>query len=699
MTDNNQRPELSASMTPLPNTRHRSSNRIGGRPALWPRSGYTLVEMLVAVALVLLLMTLFAQVFQVAGSSISTQRGLMENDQRARSVQTLLKGDLDKRTFRYVLPFTVNEELTHPSAELSKRRGYFYISENNIGNDLDDVLAMTVDSSITTINTDETEYAGQALALAPSSLTAAQQLAFFRFQTNQPDHDDGRLDPNGLGLSPAAEVAYFVRGGNLYRRVLLVRQPSSDSLSEPQPSFTTGTTTEEYFRLNPAPSTGAYPGSYSGAQNFWRDFDYSAHSSQVVDDPMTPTAFLFDGAIFNTTDALNMSAVRLELGLNNALPVELAYPPNRFGHNFVDRDPQLPPVNNPPTPPEGGQPKEFLTRGASAFVGRFTQRETSDGNFVYPHQNHLNSNCPVSQDLSYPEDTDGDGYLDPGEDGTNGGVANGVLDLVIASNTSINFSDGGLRGGEDLLLANVHAFDIKVYDEILNRFVDLGHTDSNGSINGDYHINRQKNSLYGPRNAGNRIFDTWYPYFVEDIDNDGTLDAGEDLNANSVIDRQVLDLNDDGSIALANPVAGFFTTGEIFPPFRPQAFIPATGSGTTATNFERWRANTGPTDPTWYGLGSRIFPELTPQSQQFGDPLYYVCIRARDTSMPLDGISHGVTPPSWPRTPGATVDDGELTWQAVDNRKPLKAIQITVRFVDPTTAQMRTLTIQHGLVD
>jgi hypothetical protein len=55
--------------------------------------------------------------------------------------------------------------------------------------------------------------------------------------------------------------------------------------------------------------------------------------------------------------------------------------------------------------------------------------------------------------------------------------------------------------------------------------------------------------------------------------------------------------------------------------------------------------------------------------------------------------------PSWPRIPGTNVNDGEVTWQAIYNLKPIRAIQITLRYQDPTTTQIRTLTIQHALVD
>ena len=40
-----------------------------------------------------------------------------------------------------------------------------------------------------------------------------------------------------------------------------------------------------------------------------------------------------------------------------------------------------------------------------------------------------------------------------------------------------------------------------------------------------------------------------------------------------------------------------------------------------------------------------------------------------------------------------------IVWQAVDNRKPLRAIKIEVRFVDPSTQQMRQLTLIQSLVD
>ena len=646
--------------------------------------GFTLVEMLVAVALVLLLMSLFAQVFQIAGSSISTQRGLMENDQRARTAQTLIKADLDKRTFRTLVPFTLNEEIAAPEVNSSKRRGYFSISENDPTNDGDDVLTLTVDARVVQDTLDRTLYYGQALALVPSSLSTSQQYSFFRSQSNQPERDDGRLDPNDSADSDAAEVAYFLRGGNLFRRVLLLRQPEESSATNPQPEFDVGSGPRRFFDPNTTP---VYPGDFLNASNFWRDFDFSAHSSQSKNSAMPPV-YSYDGALFNGVSSLDVP-VSIPFIVDTA-PDQLAYPPNRFGHNYVNR--------NPISSGDyaiGGQPKEY-TQSGGIFLGRFTQHETSDGQFLYPQQDHLSGNCPMGNDLD---------------------VVNGHL--VVAANNAVNFTDNGPRRGEDLLLSNVHSFDIKVYDEVLKRFVDIGHSEPavNGLI-GDFHISNRANAIYGSgATTGNRVFDTWYPFNSsqpEDADGSGAIDGSEvDQNANGQADPlQVLDFDGSGGIGDEDGNGDGMLAGgedgnsngimdhENFPPYRPRKAYPddvsLAGFGRDAIRLERWQANFD------YNVGDRIFPPL---GTQRGDPFYYVCIRAQDGDG-VGGVSSQGTAPSFVRIAGMTTEEGvlaasedQLTWLAVDNSKPLRAIQISLRFLDPSTSQMRTLTIQHGLID
>src|SRR4029077_12961807 len=90
-------------------------------------AGFTLVEMLVAVAVVVVMMTLFATIFGMATSTMGKQKGLAENDQRVRLVIAMLRNDLNGttkdrdtgnqkqiRSFRTLIPFAANESGTNP---------------------------------------------------------------------------------------------------------------------------------------------------------------------------------------------------------------------------------------------------------------------------------------------------------------------------------------------------------------------------------------------------------------------------------------------------------------------------------------------------------------------------------------------------------------------------------------------------------
>ncbi len=149
-------------------------------------------------ALVLLIMSLFAQIFQIAAGTLHTQRGIAENDQRARSMVTTLNADLGKRTFRQredlvtqtdtgtfaaLLNVANNNALgitpLHPDyfvggeSQSSQRLvdgeregGYFYISEGDPFNDGDDVLQFTVNAAQTDLGSDDTTpFAGRARRL------------------------------------------------------------------------------------------------------------------------------------------------------------------------------------------------------------------------------------------------------------------------------------------------------------------------------------------------------------------------------------------------------------------------------------------------------------------------------------------------------------------------------------------------------
>ena len=129
------------------------------------RPGFTLVEMLVSVTLVLLMMTMFTSIFQMATNSVTVQRGIAENDQAARSFTTALRADFAKRSMRFGQPYYPTEfEATSPTP-FGDRAGYLYVSANDMNSWQDDLLQFTVNVSQSQEESDDTLYFGAAKLL------------------------------------------------------------------------------------------------------------------------------------------------------------------------------------------------------------------------------------------------------------------------------------------------------------------------------------------------------------------------------------------------------------------------------------------------------------------------------------------------------------------------------------------------------
>lgn len=571
------------------------------RSARNARRGFTLVEMLVAVTLVLLMMSMFAQIFQIAGGAITKQRGIAENDQRTRTFQNILKADLDKRTFRLVMPWANLEDASQAEASATDREGYLYISENDPLSDIDDLLQFTTNVRIVTKNRNSDPYVGKAT-----------QIANLYNYPNQPEADDARPDANGAGQSSAAEISYFLRGGNLYRRVLLIREPLKLTNSTDQPTYGT----RDAFDWNDTSGPpDAYPqtGGIAGGSTFWNEFDYSAYR-----EPANANGY----AHFHGLSSLVNS---------NSPYFSLGKPKFRFGHH-----------------PVTAHSREWSSN--NYFLGRYTQEETSHPNFNYPQS------LPAM-----------------GDPMSAGSVVNIDENADILPYRVVSSFAGGPRRGEDLILANVHMFDVKVWDDavVINSspgaFVDVGHGYATGDYSFSANRHRSGSVNYGPdRNTGadsdndgnnfdNRVFDTWHPAMDVDFDGNGSMEP-EEVN----------------------------------PPYRAIRRTPVP-AGATYTDYENWE----PTPNPRYSVGSLVFPTAATSQR-----LYYVCV-ASDPSLtgaPLDA-NQGTNEPTWPRTAGGRVLDGDLVWEAVDNWKPLRALQITVRFFDVTSNQMRQNTFVHSLVD
>ena len=149
-----------------------------------PRRGVTLVEMLVSVALLVLMMTIIVQVFQAATGAVSAAKTYQELDSSLRQLDSTLRTDLAGVTAHLTPPLDPKDNL-----------GYFEIIENshadNQGEDADDCLRFTTKAP-------------------EGQLFTGRFLNFY-----------GGPRPTTV-QSQYAEIIYFLRSGNLYRRVLLV---------------------------------------------------------------------------------------------------------------------------------------------------------------------------------------------------------------------------------------------------------------------------------------------------------------------------------------------------------------------------------------------------------------------------------------------------------------------------------------------
>lgn len=445
------------------------------------RAGFTLVEMLVTVALVLLMMTLFAQVFQGATKSMNQQKGMAENDQKARRLTILLRKDIESRTFLDVKPFAPrNNTPEFPNT----RRGYFSISENDPNNMQDDVLQFTTELSgdffagrstllkrrTDVVDQSDSDWRKWKVDLARTSMTT-EALSLKQYLTgeftgaitadldmrNQPEFDDGNPIPNQIGASPRAEVSYFLRNGNLYRRVLLIREAYDARSNSP---------------AEPTGLTGDYDSGVViyGSGQFWRDFDYSALHRGYDN-----VAMASRGLKFHWKDSLRNESQGLVLvDPDVGYPLSLGIPHLRFGSTPVRSDGTVNPI---------GYPREYLNPSdPSTFIGRPTLQECAHAGFGYPGRYNNN-----------PFDT--------------------ATSLTLNADTRVidQYSGGIERRGEDIVLTNVHEFDIQVYDDspAVQSFVQLG----NSTGVGYYAANQRLYNAYTPAtDVRNNRYDTWHPF-------------------------------------------------------------------------------------------------------------------------------------------------------------------------------------------
>jgi len=579
--------------------------------------------MLVSVTLVLLIMLMFGEIFGLATGTLQTQRGITQNDQRSRTLTIVIKGDLAKRTFRNVIPFAANEQPgsfgNDPNmlgGDLDNRQGYFHYSENVPDDDTDDVLQFTVRSTITQQNDDTSPYYGRAFT--PWEPGTAYQVGNFicpttgngwvyvctgagvsataepswpttlgtgvtdgsatwdaylnmPLQQNQPDSDDG-IPGNCSATSTEAEICYFLRNGTLYRRVQLIRQPLD---IEPQPTFTfpPASTPPTADIFNDTAALYTYNGS------FLRDFDFSAFHVPGALTANQGVRFHGPQSLFNHYQEPGSTTT------------PLGVPAYRFGfHHFV--------VGSTAS----GQPREFVGTGATRrFIGRFVHEETSF------------RGATPADNFGYPFDD------------TTSPMSNAALTLNDKGIVTQYFGDPSSRRAEDIMMTNVHSFDVKIWDDFLGGFYDVGHAEDEDTI-------------------GN---------------GNGTLDTGEDLNGNGSIDPGIYNYSSPYHFNLA---------------FGPNP-LPAGAPDPVNRVYDTWHSQMD-----LDGDGTLEAPPFRPVS--FGaDGLPGTAGVDDDLNGTVDDFSEALFP---------NTDDSFL---------PLRAIRITIRFLDEGSDQMRQMTIVHSLTD
>lgn len=354
------------------------------------RFGYTLVEILVGTLLTLLLLMAVVQIFGTVSESIANSRAALEMAEQLRGAQLQLHRDLEGVTsnvLRLNLP---------PPDSPSSNSGYFEITEGPLGpviapeyaavpeawprnidvpravskgdpdtvpyevdttvSDIDDMLMFTTRSR-------QAPFVGRVLvkrALTP------EEAALEASGTPVRDGTDptGPFKLERSAESQEAEVAWFVRGRTLYRRVLLV-QPNFDA------DLRTPAVVEMQLDSRRGSSNPPYPLVPVAGPGFYRDYDISVRNN--------------DAATALAANALS----------------DLTKPENRFAHRHVHQYPSSVVASGYPfhphfaaqwNDPPGGLNR--LERTVWANVGLPTLRECS---FMHP------SDKNPGQDLTLPD--------------------------------------------------------------------------------------------------------------------------------------------------------------------------------------------------------------------------------------------------------------------------------------------------------
>jgi hypothetical protein len=673
------------------------------------RGGFTLVEMLVATTLVVMMMLMFAQIYVTAIGSLSDQQAIARNDSKARLADMLIRGDLRRGSYRAasadhvgvfpasplgIHPLVRYEHEAAPGSQLPTvfQKGFFYISENNEFNPLDDVLHFTTFISRYSRNRDPSYYygraqtvrAGGAVTLGYDPNPAPASTTLF---SNHPDIDDATVD--GVGGSRAIEVSYFVRNGNLYRRSLLIRDldlAGNIAFKSAQPSHPAPPAPDVQFRSQITPGADVDP-------NFYKSFDYSAYVRADETAPGNPgldtVQFLGMDALENDDNAVeSLGRSRLRFGTYHdpanqyyAIdPMASAFPIPAPGDPYYD---SLLAFNSVVS--SRGRPVEFDSAGE--FFGRPKHSETEYWKWGWPGNrvNPLGSGTLV---------------IDPQRDQLRANFGSGLEDIRNLPTAGIS------RETEDLLLTNIEAFDIEVWDPGL--YEDLN---DNGTLQlgEDRNGNNYLDHAAGWVQLGNTTLPTGYFRAAhrtnsgygpgEDTNGNNAIDAGEDRNGNGVLDHSAVFDTGHPDMWTDDPMQRNYEvpsrTSLLKPPYRPLRcrFNEDTSKNGSLDPGEDLNGN-GVLDGLAYPFpvkSGRYWDSATASSPGYaiGDYVFAPGDRTLSTVYQCKVAGAAIAPAL----------GGNAVWEEIDNRIGLQKIRLTIRYRDSIEGLPRQISIIHSFVN
>jgi hypothetical protein len=208
--------------------------------------------MLVTVAMLVIIMTILVQIFRAATGAVSAAQAFQQIDDQLRRVDGLIRSDLEGVTARFTPPLDPAQNL-----------GYFEYGENEFadaqGEDSDDYIRFTAKAPA------GRPFTGRMFVPPTAAMVNNPAPQLNQYMLNQPV----------TITSEYAEIIYFLRNGNLYRRVLLVAP-------ELQSSITPAINNLGYVNdpANPNSTFNFMPGALGGPNNIvsWQGVnDISAH--------------------------------------------------------------------------------------------------------------------------------------------------------------------------------------------------------------------------------------------------------------------------------------------------------------------------------------------------------------------------------------------------------------------------------------